>query len=89
MANGKRNRKSRPRPEPPPLDIPSFAMRLMTQLLLLLHCSKLPGQRSARHLRRAAIEVLEAMRALLDDAIEWLEHEEKPSSELKRIRVEG
>jgi hypothetical protein len=37
----------------------------------------------------AAIEVLEATRALLEDTIEWLKHEEKRSPDLKRIKVEG
>jgi hypothetical protein len=61
----------------------------MSEVLPLLRRSKLPGRRSARHLRLAAIEVLEAMRALLDETIEWLRHEEKTSPDLKRIRVEG
>ena len=88
MANGKRNPRSRQRPEPPPPDIAACAMRFMSEVLPLLRCSKLPGRRSARHLRRAAIEVLEAMRVLLDEVIEWLEQEEKSAPELKRIRVE-
>jgi hypothetical protein len=40
-------------------------------------------------LRTATIEVLEAVRVLLDETIEWLRHEGRLSSELKRIRVEG
>jgi hypothetical protein len=38
-------------------------------------------------LRNAAIEVLEAMRAVLDEGIAWL-REEQDASELKRVRVE-
>jgi hypothetical protein len=48
----------------------------------------LPRSRSVRHLRNATIEVLEAVRALLDETIEWLRHEGRAASELKRIRVE-
>jgi hypothetical protein len=50
---------------------------------------RFPRSRSTRHLRNATIEVLEAVRALLDETIEWLRHEGRVSSELKRIRVEG
>jgi hypothetical protein len=39
-------------------------------------------------LRNATIEVLEAVRALLDESIEWLRREGRPE-ELRRIRVEG
>jgi hypothetical protein len=48
---------------------------------------KPPATRSTRHLCNAAIEVLEAMRAFLDEAIAWLRREGTPA-ELKRIRVE-
>jgi len=33
--------------------------------------------------------VLEAMRAMLDETIEWLRHERRGEAALKRIRVEG
>lgn len=89
MANAKRTRRSRQQPEPLPADMRSCAVRLMNEVLPLLLRSKLPGRRSAKHLRVAAIEVLEAMRALLDETIEWLKDEEKKSPDLKRIRVEG
>jgi hypothetical protein len=39
-------------------------------------------------LRNATIEVLEAVRALLDETIEWLRREGR-TPELRRIRVEG
>jgi hypothetical protein len=55
--------------------------------ILPLVRAKRPGRRSARHLRNATLEVLEALRSLLDEAIEWLRHDLKPA-ELKRIRVE-
>jgi len=89
MANAKRSRRSPPRREPPRREAPTSAAQLLRQLLPMLRCSNLPGRRSAPHLRRAAIEVLEAMRALLDETIEWLQQDEKGSPELKRIRVEG
>jgi hypothetical protein len=34
------------------------------------------------------IEVLEAMRAVLDETIEWLRKDSRSEAELKRIRVE-
>jgi hypothetical protein len=40
-------------------------------------------------MRNATIEVLEAMRALLDETILWLRREGRAAPELKRIRVEG
>jgi hypothetical protein len=45
--------------------------------------------RSTKHLRNAAIEVLEAMRALLDETIEWLRKDGRSEAELKRIHVSG
>jgi hypothetical protein len=50
---------------------------------------RLPRTRSAQHLRQATIEMLEALRALLDETIEWLKHEDKHAPDMKRIRVEG
>ena len=44
-------------------------------------------RRSQEHLRQAAIEVLEGMRACLDEILEWLREERGPA-ELKRIKVE-
>ncbi len=88
MANGRRNRRSPPRREPPSAETPDV-VRLLAQVLPHLRCANLPGRRSRRHLRLAAIEVLEATRALLEDTIEWLKHEEKRSPDLKRIKVEG
>jgi hypothetical protein len=45
-----------------------------------------PRRATEQHLRNAAIEILEAMRACLDEGIHWLREEKPP--ELKRIRVE-
>ncbi len=89
MANGRRNRKSRQRREPPLAGVPSCAVWFMREVLPLVRRPKLPRTRSTRHLRQATIEVLEAMRALLDETIDWLKREGKSSPDLKRIRVEG
>lgn len=41
---------------------------------------------AGRHLRNAAIEVLEAVRDVLDETVEWLREDSR--AELKRIRVQ-
>ncbi len=48
-----------------------------------------PRRRSkpARHLRNATIEMMEAMKAFLDEGIEWLKQEEA-APEIRRIKVE-
>ncbi len=89
MPNGKRNRKARRRREPARLEIPSCAAWMLREVIPLLRRPRLPRTRSVRHLRNATIEVLEAMRAVLDEVIEWLRHEGRLPAELKRIRVEG
>ena len=89
MANPKRNRRTRGRREPSSAGLPSCAAWMLRELGPLLHRIKPPRTRSAKHLRNAAIEVLEAMRALLDETIEWLRKEGRSEAELKRIRVEG
>jgi len=53
----------------------------------ILRRPRRPPSQAERHLRNAAIELLEAMRACLDEGIAWL-REEKGTPELKRIRVE-
>jgi hypothetical protein len=62
---------------------------MLRELAPLLQRLRLPRTRSTKHLRNAAIEVLEAMRAVLDETIEWLRKENRSEAELKRIRVEG
>ena len=44
---------------------------------------------SIRHLRSAGVEALEALRAVLDETIEWLRQERGSESKLHRIRVDG
>jgi len=89
MANAKRTRKSPRRPEPLPSGIPSCAAWLLREVAPLLRRPSLPRSRSAQHMRQATIEVLEALRALLDETIDWLKRQDKGSPDLKRIRVEG
>ena len=88
MPNGKRNRKARRRREPARRGMPFCAAWLAQELTPLLRRARLPRTRSARHLRNATIEVLEALRSLLDESIEWLRREGRGAAELKRIRVE-
>ena len=89
MANAKRTRKSPRPPEPPPPGIPSCVAWLLREVAPLLRRPDLPRSRSAQHMRLATIEVLEALRALLDETIEWLKRQDKGSPDFKRIRVEG
>jgi len=89
MPNAKRNRRARGRREPESAGIPSRAVWMLRELAPLLSRIKPPRTRSTKHLRNAAIEVLEAMRALLDETIEWLRKEGRSEAELKRIRVSG
>jgi len=58
----------------------------MREMTAILRRPRRPPSRTQQHLRNAAIEVLEAMRACLDEGINWLQEEKSP--ELKRIRVE-
>jgi len=88
MPNAKRNRRARRRREAARREIPSCAEWFVRELAPLFRRRKLPRTRSARHLRNATIEVLEAVRALLDETIEWLRREGR-TPELRRIRVEG
>jgi len=101
MPNAKRPRRARaaretePPPIPPPIPplIPPLLQWWLRSLL-----QGLPGlggprrplprfRRSQEHMRNAAIELLEGIRAGLDETIEWLRQEGGPS-ELKRIKVE-
>ena len=88
MPNKKRNRRARGRREPESAEMPSCAVRMLRELAPLLRRLKLPRTRSTKHLRNAVIEVLEAMRAVLDETIEWLRKDARSEAELKRIRVE-
>jgi len=89
MPNAKRSRRARPRREPASAGIPSCAVWMLRELGPLLSRLNPRRSRSTKHLRNAAIEVLEAMRALLDESIEWLRKEGRSEAELKRIHVSG
>ena len=89
MPNAKRNRRARARREPEGAGIAPCAVWILRELSPLLRRLKPPRTRSTKHLRNAAIEVLEAMRAVLDETIEWLRKDRRSEAELKRIRVEG
>ena len=89
MPNTKRNRRARVRREPESAGIPNCAVWMLRELAPLLRRLGPPRTRSAKHLRNAAIEVLEAMRALLDETIEWLRKDGRSEAELKRIHVSG
>jgi hypothetical protein len=90
MPNQKQRRKPRPRPEPPPPPAyggSSIVDCFVREMAAILRRPRRPPSQAERHLRNAAIELLEAMRACLDEGIAWL-REEKGTPELKRIRVE-
>jgi hypothetical protein len=101
MPKAKRTRRPRaPREKTEPPPIPPPVPPLIPPLLLWWLRSLLPGlpglgrgrplprfRRSQEHLRNAAIEVLEGMRACLDETLEWLREERHPE-ELKKIKVE-
>jgi len=85
----KQNRRARARREPESAAIPPCAVWILRELAPLLGRLKPPRTRSTKHLRNAAIELLEALRAALDETIEWLRKDGRSEAELKRIRVEG
>ncbi len=87
MPNAKRNRRTRSRREPESTGIPTCAVWMLRELGPILSRLKPPRTRSAKHLRNAAIEFLEAMRVLLDETIAWLRKEGRSEAELKRIHV--
>jgi len=89
MPTAKRNRRARVRREPECEGVPSCAVWMLRELAPLLGKLKPPRTRSAKHFRNAAIEVLEALRVLLDETIEWLRREGHSEAELKKIHVSG
>ena len=89
MPNPKRTRKPRARMRTRRREAPSCAEWFVREVIPALRREFPVARRSRRHLRNATIEVLEAMRAMLDETIEWLRREKTRAAELKRIRVEG
>jgi hypothetical protein len=59
----------------------------MREILPLLRQRRRKMSKSRVHLKNAGIEVLEAMRACIDETIEWLREEEKDEP-MRRIEVE-
>ncbi len=86
MPNPKR--RARPRSEAPEDAAAECLRSLLRGLRPLLARSRGPLPPSARHLRNAGIEVLEAMRSLLDETIEWLRKEPRPAPGMRRIRIQ-
>lgn len=91
MPRSKQNRNAGARREagtrPAPPELPPLALWFMREILPLLRRRRQRNSESARHLRKAGIEVLEAMRAFLDEAIECLQKEEGDRP-LRRIEVQ-
>ena len=78
------------RREPPrrePAEIPPLALWFIREILPLLRHRRRSPSKSQQHLKNAGIEVLEAMRACIDDTIDWLRAEERDAP-MKRIEVE-
>lgn len=88
MPNAKRTSKTRSRRRTAASDRPPCAEWLWREIAPFFRRPPLRGGRSARHLRNASIETLEAFRDLLDDMIEWLRQEEKRQPQMRRIRVQ-
>jgi len=86
MPRKRQNPTNGARREPAP-EIPPLAVWFLREILPLLHRRRKRASRSRRHLKNAGIEVLEAMRTCLDDAIEWLREEDRPAP-IKRIEVQ-
>jgi hypothetical protein len=84
MPRAKQSRKAGARREAP--EIPPLAVWFIRDVLPLLRRRR-RSSKSARHLKNAGIEVLEAMRSFLDEAIECLRREEHEPA-MKRIEVE-
>jgi hypothetical protein len=84
MPKAKQARRANARPKP---EIPPVAYWLLREILPRLSCRPRSASGSARHLRNAGIEVLEAMRDFLDETIEWL-REDQRRTPMKRIEVE-
>ena len=71
-----------------PAEIPPLAVWFIREILPLLRQRHRPKMTESReHLKNAGIEVLQAMRACIDETIEWLQKEEE-SEPMKRIEVE-
>ncbi len=83
MPRPRQSRKSEPRREAP-AEFPTLAIWFMREILPILRRRR--NSESARHLRNAGIEVLEAMRSFLDSAIECLRDENREAP-MRKIEV--
>ena len=88
MPNGKQTRKTRAARRSGSPEMPPCAEWLKREIATFLRRPPLGDSRSARHLRNAGIETLEAARDFLDEVIEWLQEREKQAPQMRRIRVE-
>ena len=85
MPRAKKARTQSARREPP--EIPPLALWFIREILPLLRHRRAKMSKSRQHMKNAGIEVLEAMRACIDDTIDWLRKEER-SEPMRRIEVE-
>ena len=85
MPRAKKSRAQSTRREP--LEIPPLALWFVRDILPLLRRRRRSSSKSRQHLKSAGIEVLEAMRACIDETIDWLRAEERDTP-MKRIEVE-
>jgi len=83
MPRARQNRKSEPQREST-AQFPPLALWFVREILPILRRRR--DSESARHLRNAGIEVLEAMRAFLDNAIDCLQ-EENRKTPMRKIEV--
>jgi len=89
MPNAKRSKRTRGRSEPQAAEIPPCFIWMVREVWPLLRRFRPPRSRSRKHFRNAAIEVLEALRVLLEETIAWMRKEGPSEAELKRIHVSG
>ena len=85
MPRAKQSQKAGARHEP--VEIPPLALWFIREVLPLVRRRRRARSQSARHLKNAGIEALEALRSFLDEAIECLRKEEREPA-MKRIEVE-
>jgi hypothetical protein len=84
MPRPRQTRRTEPRRERR-VEFPPLALWFTREILPMLRRRR--NSESARHLRNAGIEVLEAMRSFLDSAIECLQEENRGPA-MKKIEVE-
>ncbi len=88
MPNGKPTRKRPTRRNTKLPEMPPCAEWLWREIAPFFRRPPRRSSSSARHLRNAGIETLEAARDFLDEVIEWLREREKQPPQMRRIHVE-